>query len=207
MVLQAARAISDRFRALGELGAYAIAHLRRTPIAAALVFCVALAWLGAAGWWNYVRPQDFDAKAYEHYQEDVAKCRELRTSEARYDCVARAMIDRDHANFGTAMFVFLPPIILVFGHYLWREIRSNMREREHARRAEERSRRQLSTLRKEMIEDHAAAKAAQALVADAKSQHEAHRGPSDPDAARHHGVRHAGPSIPANPPRHAPTRT
>jgi hypothetical protein len=201
MVLQAARAISGGFRALGELGAHAVAHLRRTPIAAVLVFCLALAWLSAAGWWSYIRPQEFDAKAYERYQEDVAACRELRTSEARYDCVAQAMISRDHANFGTAMFVFLPPIILVFGHYLWREIRSNMREREHARRAEQRSRQHLSTLRKEMIEEHAAAKAAQALIAGAKSEHEAHRGPSDPDAARHHGAHHTGPSTPAKPPK------
>jgi hypothetical protein len=141
MLLQATRTIGDGIRALHELGRRAIARLQRVPLGAVLTFTVALAWLLAAGWWNYMRPQDFDAKAYARYQEQVAQCRELKTSEGRYDCVVQSMIHRDQANFGTAMFVFLPPILLIFGHYLWREIRASMREREHARRAEERSRR------------------------------------------------------------------
>lgn len=205
MLLQATRTIGDGIRALHELGRRAIARLQRIPLAATLTFAVALAWLVAAGWWNYVRPQDFDAKAYERYQEEVAKCRELKTSEARYDCVVQSMIHRDQVNFGTAMFVFLPPIFLIFGHYLWREIRTNMREREHARRAEQRSRRQLSKLRQDMMEERAAAKAAQALVKSAEAEHGFDHG------HRAHGMPHPStphPAVPASadPPTRAPKR-
>jgi signal transduction histidine kinase len=195
MLLQATRTIGDGIRALHELGRRAIARLQRVPLGAVLTFTVALAWLLAAGWWNYMRPQDFDAKAYARYQEQVAQCRELKTSEGRYDCVVQSMIHRDQANFGTAMFVFLPPILLIFGHYLWREIRASMREREHARRAEERSRRQLSKLRQEMTEERAAAQAAQALVKSAEEEHGLAHG------HRAHGMPH--PSTPRPPPHPA----
>jgi len=205
MLLQATRTIGDGIRALHGLGRRAMARLQRVPLAATLTFAVALAWLVAAGWWNYIRPHDFDAKAYARYQEEVAKCRELKTSEGRYDCVVQAMIHRDQVNFGTAMFVFLPPILLIFGHYLWREVRANMREREHARLAEERSRRQLSKMRQDMMEERAAAKATQALVKAAEAEHgldHGHRahGTSHPSAP------HAAAPAPADPPARAPKR-
>jgi hypothetical protein len=165
MLTRAAKTIGGAFRALRGLGARAFAITRRVSPATALVFAAAVVWLLAAGWWNYVRPRDFDAKAYERYQEEeVARCRELTTSEARYDCVASAMIRRDHANFGTAMLVFLPPILLVFGRYLWREVRAGAREREHARLAELHARQHLSRYRREMLADRAAAQATRALL-------------------------------------------
>ena len=153
MLTRAATIIGGGFRALCGLGP----HTARTAPLAALTFALALAWLMGAGWWNYVRPHEFDAKAYDRYREEVANCRELGTSEARYDCVAQAMIRRDRVNFGTAMLVFLPPILLVLGHYIWREVGANLREREHARLAEQHSRRHLSRFRREMMEARAAA--------------------------------------------------
>jgi hypothetical protein len=156
--------IGGAFRALGRLGDRVFAFARRVSPATALVFAAALVWLLAAGWWNYVRPRDFDANDYERYQEEVTRCRELATSEARYDCVATAMIRRDHANFGTAMLVFLPPILLVLGRYMWREIRAGAREREHARLAELHARQHLSRYRREMLADRAAAQATRALL-------------------------------------------
>lgn len=170
MLAHAARTIGDGFRSLHALGGRVVASARRLHPATALVFALALGWLAATGWWNYVRPHDFDAKAYERYQEEVANCREFKTSEARYDCVAKALIRRDHVNFGTALFVFLPPLLLLFGRYIWREVRANMREREHARLAEERSRRNLSKYRREMLEERAAARAARALIEEEARQ-------------------------------------
>jgi len=196
MLAQATRTIGDRLRAFRVICAHAVAPIRGVSPAAVLTFALALAWLSATGWWNYVRPQEFDAKAFERYQEEVANCRELRTSEARYDCVVKAMIRRDHVNFGTAMLVFLPPILLVFGHYIWREVRTNMREREHARLAEQRSRQQLSRFRREMIEERAAARATRALLEEEARQRRLY----DPQASRapSHGAA-AHPAMPAEP--------
>lgn len=132
----------------------------------ALVFFVAAVWLAYGSWLNYIRPQEFDLKAYERYQEQVTQCRALRTSEARYDCVAQSLIGRDRVNFGTAMVVFLPPLLLILGHYVWMEVRANMREREHARHAEEVARQQLSRFRRELREERAAALARVQAQAD-----------------------------------------
>ena len=74
MWLQTARTISDRLHAAHDR---AIAGLRRIPIRSILVFATAIAWLVGAGWWNYVRTQEYDFKSYERYQEQLAECREL----------------------------------------------------------------------------------------------------------------------------------
>jgi hypothetical protein len=166
MLTRAARTIGGGFRGFGAQAA----RIRRAAPLAALTFALALSWLIGTGWWNYVRPHEFDAKAYEHYREEVANCRELDTSEARYDCVAQAMIRRDRVNFGTAMLVFLPPILLVFGHYVWREARATVRERERARRAEQHSRQHLSKFRSEMIGERAAAIARARLADEARQR-------------------------------------
>jgi hypothetical protein len=191
MLTRAAVSIGSAYRAAHGLGVHALTIVRRVSPATALALVLALAWLLAAGWWNYVHPRDFDAKAYEHYQEEVARCRELGTSEARYDCVATAMIRRDHANFGTAMLVFLPPILLMLGRYIWREIQANAREREHARLAELHARQHVSRYRREMLAERAAARATRALLEEEARQRRIY----DPRAA---DPRRA--SIPASPP-------
>jgi hypothetical protein len=197
MLTRATTTIGGAFRALHGRGAHALVFLHRISPAAALVFALALAWLVAAGWWNYVRPRDFDAKAYERYQEEVARCRELGTSEARYDCVATAMIRRDHVNFGTAMLVFLPPLLMIFGRYIWREVRAGAREREHARLAELHARQHLSRYRREMLADRAAAKAARALLDEEARQRRLY----DPRAADPQAT--GATAIPASAPKRA----
>ena len=156
MLLQTAKTIGDGLHAAHL---HALARLRRIPLTSIIVFAVAIAWLIGAGWWNYIRPQEFDLKGYERYQEDLAACRELKTSEARYDCVAQALIGRDQINFGKTIVVFLPSFALIMGYYLWREIRASRREREHARLAEQRARSQVSKFRQEMRAERAAAAA------------------------------------------------
>lgn len=157
MVFQTAKDISDNFHAAA---ARAIASLRLLPLAPMVLFSTAAIWLIGAGWWNYIRPQEFDLNRYERYQEQLAECREMKTSEARYDCVAQALIGRDQTNFGTTMIVFLPPFALFMSYFLWREIQTNRREREHARLAEQRARAQVSKFRQDMRNERAAAEKA-----------------------------------------------
>jgi hypothetical protein len=150
---------------LHEIGAHIAAGLRHVSFTSILLFVTATAWLIGAGWWNYVRPQQFDLKAYERYQDQLADCRELNTSESRYNCVAETLIGRDQTNFGRAMIVFLPPLVLLFGHYILREIRVGRREREHAALAERHAREQILKMRAEMrAERAAAAEAAKAMI-------------------------------------------
>jgi hypothetical protein len=197
--LLVARTIGDVIRALREAGAPAIARIHRVPPATALVFLVAALWLAVGCWIDYIRPQPFDLKAYQRYQEEVANCRELDTSEARYDCVAQTLIGRDRVNFGKAMFVFLPPLLLILGHYVWLEVQAGMREREHARHAEEMARQQLSRYRREMQAERAAALArAQARTESVASHHAA---PSSQDGP--HGMEHSGDTREAHAPRRA----
>jgi len=183
MWLHATKTIGGGYHAAKELGLRAAVRIRRLPIITVLAFAFAALWLIVAGWSAYIRPEPFDLTAYERYQEEVAKCRELKTSESRYDCVAQALIGRDRTNFGKAMFVFLPPLLMILGHYIWLEVRANMREREHARHAEERARMQLSRLRQEMREQRAAAQATRALVSEARQATASARAPSPPAAA------------------------
>jgi hypothetical protein len=191
MLTRTAVTIGSAYRTAHGLGVHALTILRRVSPATALALILALTWLLAAGWWNYVRPRDFDAKAYERYQEEVARCRELGTSEARYDCVATAMIRRDHANFGTAMLVFLPPILLVLGRYIWSEVRANAREREHARLAELHARQHVSHYRREMLAERAAARSTRALLEEEARQRRIY----DPRAAEPRGTH-----VPQHPP-------
>jgi len=150
-------------RALGHAvyatAAETVARARRLPVGTIVFVLVALAWIAASGWWTFVR-SNFDADAALRYQAEVAKCRELPTSEARYECVSRALIGRDRENFSRAMVVFIPPLVMLFGCYIWREMRAAVRERERARLAEERSRRQLTEFHREMMERRKALKPA-----------------------------------------------
>jgi hypothetical protein len=91
------------------------------------------------------------------------------------------------------MFVFLPPILLVFGHYVLREIRANIRDREHARLAEQRARRQLSEFRRDIIAERAAAKATRALLDEEARQRRMY----DPQAS--HAPGHGAPPPGENP--------
>jgi len=157
MVFQTAKAIGNGFHAARVR---VLAGLRQLPLAPIVLFGAAVIWLIAAGWWNYIRPQEFDLKSYERYQEQLVQCRELKTSEARYDCVAQALISRDQTNFGKTVVVFLPSFTLIVGYYLWREIRASRREREHARLAELRAHQQVSKYRQDMRNERAAAEKA-----------------------------------------------
>lgn len=201
MRLLVTRAIDDAIRTLREAGAPVLARIRRVHPATALVFLVAALWLGYGCWLDYVRPQQFDLKAYQRYQEEVAKCRELDTSEARYDCVAQTLIGRDRTNFSTAMIVFLPPLLLILGHYVWLEVQAGMREREHARHAEAMAHQQLSRYRREMRAERAAALArAQAHPESAASDHVA--SPPHSQGALH-DAHHSGDDPEAHAPRRA----
>jgi uncharacterized protein HemX len=171
MLLQTAKTIGDRLHVAHER---AMVGLRRLPLASIIVFGVAIAWLAGAGWWNYIRPQEFDLKSYERYREQLADCRELSTSEARYDCVAQALIGRDQTNFGKTIVVFLPSLSLIMGYYLWREVQAGRREREHARLAEQLARRQVSKFRQEMRKELADATAHNA---NENTMHEHAHGP------------------------------
>ena len=168
MLQKAANHIGARFI---RVRTDAVAALRRLPLTAVLLFGLALVWMATAGWWNYVRSTPFDASAYEHFQEEVAKCRELKTSEARYNCVAEAMIGRDQANFAKSLFVFLPPLGLMFGYYIVREMRAARREREHAAMAERHAREQILKMRAKMRAERAAAEAAHAENENAEPHH------------------------------------
>jgi hypothetical protein len=151
------------FGALGHAmvvaSAETLARVRRLPVGPALVLLLALAWIAASGWWAFILPR-YDDTAAQRYQAEVAKCRELATSEARYDCVSRALISRDRENFGKAMLVFIPPLVAVLGRYVWRETRAAMHERERARLAEIRSRQQLAQFHREMMAKREALKPA-----------------------------------------------
>jgi hypothetical protein len=152
---------ADRIRiSLHETGTAIVAGLRHISFVSMSLFFLAMAWLTIAGWINYIRPEPFDLKSYERYQAQIASCRELETPEARYNCVAQALIAKDQVNFGKAMIVFVPPLILIFGHYIVREVRAGRREREHARLAEKRSRDQILKMRAQMRAERAAAAAA-----------------------------------------------
>ncbi|HET9149887.1 MAG TPA: hypothetical protein VFO61_05330 [Alphaproteobacteria bacterium] len=199
MRLLVARTIGDVIRTLREAGAPAIARICRVPPATALVFLVAALWLAVGCWIDYARPQQFDLKAYQRYQEQVANCRTLDTSEARYDCVAQTLIGRDRMNFGTAMIVFLPPLLLILGHYVWLEVQAGMREREHARHAEEMARQQLSRYRREMQAERAAALARAHAHPESVASHPA----VPPSHAGPHGVEHSGDAPEAHAPRRA----
>lgn len=168
MIAQTAHSIR---LALHNTGTAIVAGLRHISLASVSLFVLAVAWLVIAGWFNYIRPHQFDLKAYEQYQEKLADCRELSTSEARYNCVAQAMIGQDQMNFGKALIVFGPPLILIFGHYIVREIRANRREREHARLAEKRSRDQILQMRAQMRAERAAAAAAAKAMLGREDQH------------------------------------
>jgi hypothetical protein len=197
--LHVTRTIDGTLHALRDFGARTIVRTRRLPIGTVLVFLVAAVWLAIGSWLNYIRPQEFDLKAYERYQEQVAACRALKTSESRYDCVAQSLISQDRTNFGKAMTVFLPPLLLILGHYVWMEVCANIREREHARHAEETARRQFSRFRRDMREERAAALAAKEHAGDAGPTRGAARpGP----AAPLHDPMVANP----DPPDHAPKR-
>jgi hypothetical protein len=157
--------------ALHNAGATIVASLRHISLVSISLFVLAIAWLLIAGWINYIHPQQFDLKAYERYQDRLAVCRELESSEARYNCVAQVMIGQDQMNFGKALIVFLPPLILIFGHYILREIRTSRREREHAILAERRSRDQILKMRVQMRAERAAAAAAAKAMLGHDDQH------------------------------------
>ena len=190
MLLQTAKTIGNGLHAAHIR---AITGIRRIPLTPIILYGAAIAWLLAAGWWNYVRPQEFDLKSYERYQEQLAECRELNTSEARYNCVAQALISRDQINFGKGMLVFLPSIALVMGYYLWREVQTGRREREHARLAEQHAHQQVSKFRQEMRKERAAAMA----VEKAHNENEADDHPHGPHAALLNHLRSKPPSKPS----------
>jgi hypothetical protein len=160
-------------KGLGALGyavyamcAEMVARARRLPVGTIVFILVALAWIAASGWWTFVR-SNYDAGLALRYQAEVARCRELPTSEARYECVSRALIGRDRENFSRAIVVFIPPLVMLFGRYIWREMRASVREREHARLAEERGRRQLAEFHREMVARREALKPAKRADWDA----------------------------------------
>jgi hypothetical protein len=77
------------------------------------------------------------AGAYMPYERQLAACKELRTSQAKYDCTSDLMLRRDRSLFNDVLIVLAPPLALlglvgsvVFSVRLRRE-----RERERMARA------------------------------------------------------------------------
>lgn len=55
------------------------------------------------------------SNAYMSYEQRLADCSELRTSQTRYDCTTKLMLGRDRSVFSKILFVVAPPLILVSG--------------------------------------------------------------------------------------------
>lgn len=53
------------------------------------------------------------AGAYMPYERQLAACKELRTSQAKYDCSSQLMLRRDRGLFNQILLVVLPPLALL----------------------------------------------------------------------------------------------
>lgn len=116
-------------------------RFERRDIGRWLLAVVCGGWLIGATWHVAATRQTHipldGANAYVPYERQLAACKELRGSQAKYDCVSNLMLWRDRSLFQQILLVILPPLGLaglVSGIALALRLR---RERERQRLARE----------------------------------------------------------------------
>lgn len=67
--------------------------------------------IGAAGY--QLGQRETAPNPYLSIETKLAECRELRGSQARYDCVSELLVKRDARLFDRVLFVVLPPLVLL----------------------------------------------------------------------------------------------
>lgn len=78
---------------------------------------MASGWILGASWFVFVQPASPVPNSYFSQDSKLAKCRQLRTSEARYQCTSEAMLAKDNADFNrTFIIILLPPLALLIGY-------------------------------------------------------------------------------------------
>jgi hypothetical protein len=81
------------------------------------------------------------------YDKQIAKCRTLPSSEARYNCTSQIMLAKDNTSFNKTLIILSPPLALLFGYFGVTRAVTARRERIKTQRALAASRRRMDEWR------------------------------------------------------------
>lgn len=81
---------------------------------AVMVLCAG--WVVGAAWFAFVQPAPAP-HPYMSQQTQIAKCRALTSSEARYNCTSQIMLAQDNATFNKTLIIILPPLAVLFAYF------------------------------------------------------------------------------------------
>jgi TRAP-type C4-dicarboxylate transport system permease small subunit len=113
------------------------------------VMALCAGWILFAGWASVSSSQPV-YNSYASPEQQLAKCRKLSSSQARYDCTSKIMLAQESSAFNQVMIVVLPPIALLFGYFAVINFLTARRERRERQTALAASRRRMEEWRSHM---------------------------------------------------------
>jgi hypothetical protein len=109
-------------------------------------------WVIGSTWFVFLQPAQLVYRSYGSQESQLAKCRDLPTSETRYQCTARLMLAKDNDVFNRTLIILLPPFAALIGYLAVMKAVATHRDRVKKREAHIASRRRLAEWRNHLNE-------------------------------------------------------
>lgn len=110
---------------------------------AVMVLCAG--WMAGATWFAFVTTPV--PNSYVSQDKQIAKCRALPSSEARYNCTSKIMLAKDNGTFNQTLIIVLPALAVLFAYFGITRAITTRRERIKSQQALAASRRRMDEWR------------------------------------------------------------
>lgn len=81
------------------------------------LIALSVCWVALSTWYVFVLIRPMTQVYLEQHQTELAKCRKLPTSDAKYQCTSKLMLSKDHSIFGQVLLILGPPFGLLIGYW------------------------------------------------------------------------------------------
>lgn len=92
-------------------------HFKGRAFAKWFLTVIGAGWVLGATWFAFIQLSPMSQVVYEAQNAELAKCRKLLTSDARYQCTSKIMLARDNRVFNKTLIILLPPLGLLIGYW------------------------------------------------------------------------------------------
>lgn len=92
-------------------------HFKGRKLAKWSLTALGAVWMLGATWFAFIQPDPMAQMLSEAKKKELAQCRRLPTSDARYQCTSKIMLAKDNRIFNQTLIILLPPLGLLIGYW------------------------------------------------------------------------------------------
>lgn len=107
-----------------------------------VLISLCVAWVVGTAWFAF-QPET-PINSYASYERQLANCKKLSSSQARYDCTSKLMLGKESTTFGKVVTILAPPLLLMIGYVSLRRLAWSWQDQTKRRAARDASQQRMT---------------------------------------------------------------